>query len=274
MAVDLHIHTNLSDGIYTPEEVVKQALQAALEAIAITDHDITDGILMAKNAAQGKQIEIIPGIEFSTKYEDHEIHILGYFIDPMCSELIHNLAIIHNVRKERLLSIIEKLFTLGIKLDMNEVINIAGNAPICRPHVAQAMINAGIVKTKREAFEKYLGFGKPAYSPLAALTPVDAVKLILAAKGVPVLAHPGVGNNSTILINELLIAGIKGIEVHHPEHSLKQIKLYTKIAKKNNLIITGGSDFHGSINEYSLPIGSFSVSYEVVDDLKKLSTNA
>ena len=271
MAVDLHIHTNVSDGIYAPEEVVQQALSLCLEAIAITDHDNIDGIDRAKKAAAGKNIEIIPGIELSAEYKRRDVHILGYYIEPTHSELLNQLSIIRNARKERIAKIIEKLFKLGVKLDMSEIMQDANSTSICRSHVAQVMITSGIVRTKKEAFKRYIGTGKPAYVHSTNLNPQQAIKLILLAKGVPVLAHPGAGNNSVTFINELIDTGIKGIEVYHPEHSTKQTKFYAKIAQKNNLIITGGSDFHGSHSEYSNPIGSFSVSYTAVEDLKKQS---
>jgi predicted metal-dependent phosphoesterase TrpH len=272
VAVDLHIHTNVSDGIYTPEEVVQQALQASLEAIAITDHDIMDGVARAQKAAEGKKIEIVPGIELSAEYKHGDIHILGYYVDPMNSEFLNHLSIIRNARKERVTKIVEKLFKLGVDIDISEITRDADNISVCRSHVAQAMIMSGIVKNKKEAFKRYIGIGKPAYVPRVTINPLQAIKLILLAKGVPVLAHPGSGKNSVTFINALIDAGIKGIEVYHRDHNLKQIKLYTKIAKKNNLIITGGSDFHGFNNEYSHPIGSCSVSYTVVEDLKKFSS--
>ena len=272
MAVDLHIHTNVSDGVYSPAEVVEQALQASLEAIAITDHDIIDGVIMAQNAATGANIEIIPGIELSAAYKQKDVHILGYYMDLTNSEFLDHLSVIRNVRKNRVISIIEKLFALGIKLDLNEIVQDADNTVICRSHVARAMVASGAVKTKKEAFKRYIGLGKSAYVPRETISPPEAIHLILVARGVPVLAHPGSEHNNANFIKELINVGLKGIEVYHREHDAKQTKMYTKIAQQNGLIMTGGSDFHGSRSEYNHPIGSFSVGYQTVEELKKLAS--
>lgn len=271
MTVDLHIHTNVSDGVYSPAEVVQQALQASLKAIAITDHDILDGVIMAQNAAAGANIEIIPGIELSAAHKQNDVHILGYYIDLMSSEFLDHLAVIRNARKKRVISIMAKLFTLGVKLDLNELAQDVENTAICRSHVARAMLLSGVVKTKKEAFKRYLGIGAPAYVPRETISPPEAIKLIVAAKGVPVLAHPGSGHSNVNFIKELINVGLQGLEVHHRDHDAKQTKMYTKIAQQNGLIITGGSDFHGSRSEYNHPIGSFSVGYEIVAELKKLA---
>lgn len=271
MPVDLHIHTNASDGVYTPEEVVIQASKASLEAIAITDHDTINGIVRAQEAAKNLNIEIIPGIELSAKYKDDDLHILGYYVDITKQEFLAKLTELCCGRKERTVKIIYKLHKLGIKIDLEDIVKIANNAPITRSHIAKTMVNVGIVKIKEEAFSKYMGFGKPAYVAPMTLDPLDAIKLILLADGVPVLAHPGIRNEKSMdLFNELIVSGLRGIEIYHPEHTKKQIKQYTKIAKKNNLIITGGTDFHGD-NKHLHKIGSFSVSYKVVEELKYAS---
>jgi predicted metal-dependent phosphoesterase TrpH len=274
MAVDLHIHTNVSDGIYSPEEIVAQASREGLEAIAITDHDSIDAIAIAQNAAKHINIEIIPGIEISAEYNGIDVHILGYFVDITKQKFLTELTKLNSGRKERAIKIISKLFELGIKIELEEVIKISTTASIGRPHIAKAMLEFGFVRTEEEAFSKYIGLGRPAYIPLKTINPLEAIRLILSANGVPVLAHPGVNQNSvsTILEELIVVGGLKGIEVYHPDHNSKQIKLYTKIAKKNNLIITGGTDFHGGRgNKHSNNIGAFSVSYKVVEELKQVS---
>ncbi|WP_066635431.1 PHP domain-containing protein [Desulfolucanica intricata] len=268
MSVDLHVHTSVSDGTDTPEQVVEQALSIGLEAIAITDHDILEGISAAQEAARGKNIEIVPGIELSTVYKQKEIHVLGYYIDRENEEFLNYLTIFRNARRERIIKITEKLLGLGINLDLERVMAIAGDGSAGRPHVAEAMVEIGAVSSMSEAFEKYIGFNGPAYVPRFKLSPTEAVKLILSAKGVPVLAHPGLDVNKS-LISELIDAGIQGIEVYHPSHSWDQINLYTALARVNSLIITGGSDYHGQNNDERSRLGSVLVDYTVVKELKE-----
>ena len=273
MAVDLHIHTNVSDGIYTPEEIVHKALQASLTAIAITDHDTIEGIAPAQIAAQQHSLEIVPGIELSAAGKHGDVHILGYYINLDDQEFLAHLAAIRTARIERITQIMAKFAKLGITFDISELIDNANKIALCRSHLAHAMIVANIVKTKREAFQRYLGIGKPAYVSRVDISPIQAIELILAAQGVPVLAHPGSSNLNANFIAELVAAGLQGLEVHHRDHSAKQVKLYTKIATRNNLLITGGSDFHGCHYGYYHPIGSCAVPNTVVEQLKQLASS-
>lgn len=275
MLIDLHIHTSASDGNYTPAEMINFAKDANLKAIAITDHDTINGIKAAQLANTDGSIEIIPGIELSAEYNNEDFHILGYFLDITNKEFLTKLNELTKKRQERVNNIVSKLHNLGINLDLTTVYKIANNSVIGRPHIAKAMIELGIVKTKEEAFTKYLGTGKPAYVPLISLTPIEAVQLILLATGVPVLAHPGTNKNFIILLPQLITNGLKGIEVYHPKHTKKQIKQYLKIAKKNDLIITGGTDFHGDYASYVNILQTFPVNYTMVEALKyvKMLTN-
>lgn len=270
MLADLHIHTNYSDGVFSPQEVIKMAITAKLKAIAITDHDITDGIIFAQMAA-GKEIEIIPGVEISASYNSKDVHILGYYIDINNTEFLDALAMLRNSRLIRFNLMLEKLYSLGIKLDMP--VTQHTSTAMGRAHIAYAMLAAGIVQNKQEAFDRYIGLGKPAYVPRQNIDPIQAINLIIKAKGVPVLAHPVFGSTSVAFINELISAGLKGLEVYHPSHKKKHIKILNKIVTKNNLIATGGSDFHGATanNVYYNKIGSLPVDYSVVEKLKALA---
>ena len=182
------------------------------------------------------------------------------------------MAEIRKARLVRVEQIVDALYNLGIKLDLQRIIDSNGSkgSAICRPHIAQAMMEAGVVKTKTEAFDKYLGFGKPAYFSKEVFEPAEAIKLILSANGVPVLAHPGINicNQNNALVEQLIVNGLLGIEVYYPEHTPKQIRRYNKIARKNGLIVTGGSDFHGFYDKGNL-MGTMPVNYTVVEEIKR-----
>jgi 3',5'-nucleoside bisphosphate phosphatase len=247
MPVDLHIHTNFSDGLLSPEEVVKAAKKAGLTTIAITDHDTVDGIIPAQKEAAKLGMTIVPGIEFTTDHEKDEIHILGYFMDFQVPWLQELLTKIRSARVERIYKTVEKLQKLGLDIKTEEVLALADDkGSVGRPHIARALIKKGLVRSIQEAFAKYLDHSGPAYVPHFKLTPFEAIKVILKAKGIPVYAHPGLGDNDDI-IPDLVLSGLKGIEVYYSRHTPEQKQKYIDMAHNMNLLITGGSDFHGSI---------------------------
>jgi len=267
MPADLHVHTTFSDGTFSPAEIVKFAKKAGLNSIAITDHDVIDGIEEA--VAEGKKlgVEVIPGIEFTTEIPDAEIHILGYYIDYKLPKLAQTLEKIQKDRVARIYKIIDKLGKIGIKLDPDKVFEIAGHGSAGRPHIARALISEEHVRNIREAFSKYLSHGGPAYVKHFRLTPEEAIKLILEAKGVPVFAHPAVSNCDEI-IPDLVAAGLKGIEVFYSGHSKEKEKHYLGLAEKYNLLATGGTDFHGLANGREIELGDVAVPDELVAKLK------
>jgi len=268
MKVDLHIHTTFSDGLLKPEEVVKKAYELNLQAIAITDHDTVDGVLPAIiESRKYKGLEVIPGIELSTYHGDQEVHILGYYINYNDLALKKVLLDLQQNRKIRLEKILAKLNDINIKVDILDVYKFSKGASIGRPHIALAMMERGYVSSIKEAFEKYLGKGKTAYVPRRKLLPSDAIKLIIKSNGIPVLAHPGLLENDTI-IPELINNGIMGIEVIHKEHMQDDISCYTKLAQENNLLLTGGSDSHG---ETPLLLGSLNIPLEYAIKLKEVA---
>jgi hypothetical protein len=268
MPADLHIHTNFSDGMFSPEEIVRKARDAGLTTISITDHDIVDGIEPA--LAEGKKlgIKIIPGIEFTTDLPETEIHILGYFIDYKAEWLKELLSKIREDRKNRVYKIVEKLKKLGANINAEDILKLAGKGSVGRPHVARALINAGFVKSMQEAFNKYLSNSGPAYVQHFRLSPVDAIQTIIKAGGIPVFAHPAVSRRDE-LIPELAAEGLAGIEVYYGKHSDLQVKHYFALAKKNGLLMTGGTDFHGLGTGRDIQLGDIKLNDKFITKLEE-----
>lgn len=270
MQVDLHVHTTASDGTATPVEVVVMAKSLGLGAIAITDHDTLEGIEPALDAGRLHKIEVIPGIELGSEHGGEEIHILGYLVELHNREFLEKLTLFRDTRVHRMEKMVKKLQELGLPVALDRVTAISGSGSLGRPHLAAALVEAGIVKTTSEAFDRYIGTGRPAYIPRYKLEPVEAVRLIRAAGGAPVLAHPGL-NNSARLVEELIEAGLAGLEAYHPAHSWEQASYYHRLAVEHGLIVTGGSDYHGPGHNAGNRLGSDTVPYSVIDELKQQS---
>ena len=243
--VDLHLHTIHSDGVHAPEEVVAFARQARLTAIAITDHDTLDGLPAAAAAAEAAGIDFIPGVELSASDHHADVHILGYYMDPTTPGLAEELRVLREGRLSRAERILDLLAQLGAPLLLDRVVTIAGVAPVGRPHIGAALIEAGHVGTMDEAFDRYIGYHAPAYVPKRTLDPMGAIDLIRRAGGVPVLAHPGSLRRDD-LIPGLVAHGLAGIEVWHPKHDAQRVRSYMAAAETYGLLVTGGSDFHGA----------------------------
>ncbi|HXF72846.1 MAG TPA: PHP domain-containing protein [Actinomycetota bacterium] len=248
--IDLHVHTTRSDGTFTPSEVVALARERGLSVIAITDHDTTEGVREALGAADG-WLEVVPGVEFSAEVDGRSVHVLGYWVDPEHPELRAEFARLRDARERRGELMVERLRELGYPIAMDRVQRIAGDAPIVRPHIAQAMVEAGIVATEEEAFtEAFIADGGRAYVPKHALHPFDALELIRRAGGVCVLAHPGMWGGERELPEELIAEmaerGMVGLEVEHPDHTPEQRERYRRLARRLGLIATGASDCHGT----------------------------
>ncbi|SHF03373.1 hypothetical protein SAMN02746089_01195 [Caldanaerobius fijiensis DSM 17918] len=266
---DLHIHTNASDGVLSPTEVVKLASKNDIDAIAITDHDTIDGIEEAIKASNIYGVEVIPGIEINSEIDLEDVHILGYYINYKDARLIKTLADLIRRREERAQKIVKILNDIGLYISLKDVKEWGGKY-IGRPHIAKALLHYGYVSSVKEAFEKYLGRGCPAYIPRTKLSPYDAINIIKKSGGVPVLAHPGLLKSYDI-IEELVKAGLKGVEVYHTKHDSEQIKDIINIAKWYDLIITGGSDFHGIDDNLNVTIGSATIPYDAIGLLKSMS---
>jgi predicted metal-dependent phosphoesterase TrpH len=268
-AADLHIHTTYSDGTHTPEEVVKVALENELSAIAITDHDITDGIEPALKYGAKVGMEVIPGIELSCEYNSTEIHMLGYYINWENMWFQEKLRIFQKARERRAYYILNKLKDIGIELDEQMLFSQADVGSISRIHFARCLMEMGVVKSLVEAFQKYLIEGRPAFVKKLRVTPEEALNMIHRIGGISILAHPVYGGMNKKFIGKLKKLGLCGVEAYHPSQSPSKVKRLEKIADELNLIKTGGTDSHGGSEEEN-PIGSNKIDYVHISRLKEI----
>lgn len=240
---DLHLHSSFSDGEWSPQEIIKQAKELGLSAVAIADHDTVDAIVNLKEEISTAGIELIPAVEINTDLDDKEIHILGYLIDIDSPILISVLKNQREARIRRNKEIINKLNRLGFKLSFEEVLALAGGDSIGRPHIAQVLVKKGYVESKEEAFNKLLKRGCPGYVPRCSISWREAIAVINEAGGIAVLAHPG---KSFVdhLVPMMVKEGLQGIEIWHPSHSPEDIQHYLRLAETFSLLATGGSDAH------------------------------
>ena len=266
--VDLHLHSTASDGVFPPAEVVRMAAERSLQYIALTDHDSIDGIAEALTEAdKHPSLTVIPGVEISTDIAEGDVHILGYFVDWQDKEFKQKLAGMRVSREERGLAMVQKLAELGMPLEWSRVKEIAGDAVIGRPHIAQAMMENGYISYFGEAFEKYISRNGPAYAERIKLGPIEAVALIQSAGGLAVMAHPLTLPNYEELIQKLATAGLVGIEVHYPSHREYEIQQLKQLAKKLGLVATGGTDYHGLDPATETMIGGQPVPMSAVEGL-------
>lgn len=270
--VDLHIHSNASDGRLSPVDIILQAAERGLSVIAITDHDSVDGIASAVVTAKAfSRLRVIPGIELSTDVPQGEIHVLGYFIDYTDHEFQFILEGLRNSRLKRAQGMVAKLKNLGVHLDWERVQEIAGTGSIGRPHIAQAMLEKGYISSIKEAFNKYISRNGPAYVEREKMTAVEAVELILKFNGLPVLAHPFTASNPETMIIELKAAGLIGIETYYNDYTTDEINELISFADRYGLIATGGSDYHGLDTADETMIGGVDVPMESAERLIALA---
>ena len=280
MNIDLHIHSTASDGSLTPAEIIARARHCGLAAIAITDHDTLAGVTEVVSSGLASDLNFLSGVEISTASPKRfpsrgSLHLLGYGIDPDDEQLQNALARLQNARQERNPRIIAKLNHLGIGISMADLEAQAGDAQIGRPHIASWLVRNGIVADFDEAFERYLGTGRPAYADKYRIDCDAAIKLIRRAGGAPVLAHPGLitpeGNWCLEdLVARLKANGLMGVEAYYPEHTHAQTQNYLAWAQRFDLAATGGTDFHGAIKpdvEMGVAGGDFHVPYRCFTDL-------
>ena len=269
--VDLHVHTYFSDGLLSPEEVVEKALGMGLRAVSITDHDSVDGIFPAMRAAEGTDLEIVPGIEVSASMKASEVHILGYFIDWKDQSLVKALDVMREKRVERLHKMVHLLQGKGMDISAEEVMATSPKGTVGRLQLARVMVQKNLVKDMRTAFDRYIGNGRPCHVGHEYLDYKKAIRMIRKAGGVPVLAHPGtMGNDEDIPL--YLEAGLRGLEAYHTKHWPATANRYAEMASKYDLIVTGGSDCHGMWEEKML-MGTVSVGYETVEKLREEARN-
>ncbi|WP_418790804.1 PHP domain-containing protein [Phosphitispora sp. TUW77] len=275
--IDLHVHTTASDGTMTPEKTVFYAARSGLRAVAITDHDTVDGLPEALEAGLRAGIEVVPGVELSVDYPG-QMHILGYYVDPENSKLSRELAGLKGNRDRRNPKIVAKLRQLGFDINMDEVIRESGGVIVGRPHFAAVLKKKGYVTCVDEAFDLYLGAGKPAYVKKDKISPDQGIQMILNSGGIPVLAHPGYlkvncGEEFELLIGELQERGLLGIEAYYTTHTAEQTAYYVAMAALKGLLVTGGSDFHGD-NKPHISIGKgggdLVVRYDLLAKMKNI----
>ena len=266
MFADLHLHTNFSDGTFSPEELVAHASRHGLAAIALTDHDTVEGCARAAAACAAANIEFIAGSELTAEQDDNEIHILGYFLDTQNATLLTEIGKFQTVRQNRIREMVARLNELNVPLNVDAVFALANCRSPGRPHVARALVKAGLVANLDEAFERFLKKNRPAWVPKAKMSALTAIELIHQAGGLAVMAHPGL-NRADQVIPDLVAAGLDGIECFHTKHPAATSEHYLQIAKKHSLLVTGGSDCHGLSKGRPL-IGTVKLPYDHVKKLR------
>lgn len=268
--IDLHVHSNVSDGTLTPTQVVNLAIETGLVAMALTDHDTIDGVKEAIDAAKGADIEIIPGTELSVGYKNRDIHILGLYLDYQNKKFKEFLDVAKNGRIERNKKMVKNLADAGIAITMEDLTKENGEAVITRAHFAKHLVETGVVKTKEDAFKKYLDASSPYYVKREFFTPEDAIKMIHKAGGIAVLAHPLLykldRKNVERLVLYLKDFGLDGLETYYSSHTDADEYFVRNLAKKQGLLMTGGSDFHGA-NKPDINLGTGRGRLKVSEDL-------
>ena len=279
--IDLHLHTAHSDGSCSTAEVMAFAKQAGLTALAITDHDIVDGIPEATAIGKELGIEVVPGVEISSRLGESELHILGYFLNWTDPLLAQRLSTLRDSRHLRNPKIVQRLNELGIPITYEEVRALAGTESVGRPHIARLLMEKKFVTSAKEAFDRYLANGRPAFVDRELPEPAEAVRWIREAGGVPVLAHPTWVRTSAeglrVLVRDLKAAGLGGMEVHYSTHTPSQTTEYLDLARQCDLLVTGGSDFHGVTKPdigVGIGRGQLKVSQKLLDPLRKAATSS
>jgi predicted metal-dependent phosphoesterase TrpH len=267
MYADLHLHSQFSDGTYTPEEVVAQGLRFGFSALALTDHDTVEGCARMAAACDTARIEFIPGAELTAEQAGNELHILGYFLDTQNTRLLTEIGKFQVVRQQRIRDMVARLNELNVPLPVESVFKLANCQSPGRPHVARALVKAGLCRSLDEAFERFLKKGRPAWVPKAKMSAPEGIELIHQAGGLAVMAHPGL-NRTDEVIPDLVAGGMDGIECFHTKHTATTAARYLALAEKYDLLVTGGSDCHGLSKGRPL-IGTVKLPYERVEMLKQ-----
>lgn len=281
--IDLHIHSNASDGTYYPEEIIDIALKSGVSAISITDHDTLDGVIRVLEKGIPDSLDFITGVEISSSPPEGfkcsgSFHVLGYGVDPSNKDILDVLSKQKQARLDRNPKMLDRLESLGMKIAIEDVEAEASGGQPGRPHIAVAMQKAGYVRTLEEAFDKYLAKGRPAYVDKEKIPCDQAIKVISRAGGVAVLAHPGLLRCSQDmpferLLDRLCELGLSGVEAYYSGHSEGHVSMFENLARKKGLIVTGGSDFHGEIKpdiKIGTGRGSLRVPYSFYLDLVKV----
>jgi predicted metal-dependent phosphoesterase TrpH len=274
--VDLHVHSTASDGSLSPSAVVGAAAEAHLAAIALTDHDTVAGLPEAVEAGRSAGIEVLTGVELSVNWPGSTMHMLGYALDPSSPPLVEALATFRRNRDERNPKILDRLVEMGMPLEYEAVAAKAGGESVGRPHIAQAMVEAGYVRDTGTAFRRYLARGAPAYVERRRAEPEEAIAVIRAAEGAAVLAHPGQLQRPMEEVRHIIArfrdAGLDGLEAWHPDHTAQDMAVYQRMAEELGLVVTGGTDFHGHLRQdvrLGVGRGNLRIPYAVVAQLRE-----
>lgn len=245
------------------------ALARGLHVIALTDHDTVGGVTEAQ-AAAGTELEVIAGVEINAEGDGTPLHMLGFYVDPQNPPLTEKLRVMRDARLGRARKMVERLHEMGMPLPWEEVQALAGGESVGRPHVARALLNQGYVATVREAFDRFIGPGCPAHVPRLRLTPAEAIRAVVEAGGVPVLAHPAHSGLAVVeRIPEFVGYGLRGLEVYYPHHSPDEVEMLLRLCREHGLIATGGTDFHGPDSEEGAPLGSVYVPLACAEQLRE-----
>lgn len=265
MFADLHLHTHFSDGTYSPEQVAALGKKFGFAALSLTDHDTVEGCARMAAACDVARIQFITGTELTAEKDGNELHLLGYFLDTQNTRLLSEIAIFQAVRQNRIREMVARLNALNVPLAADDVFALANCRSPGRPHVARALVNAGLCGSLDEAFERFLKMNRPAWVPKKKMSALDGIALIHQAGGLAVMAHPGL-NRTDEVIPELVEAGLDGIECFHTKHSNVTSQHYLRIAERHQLLVTGGSDCHGLSKGKPL-LGTVKLDYRHVERL-------
>ncbi|MDE2761363.1 MAG: PHP domain-containing protein [Gemmatimonadota bacterium] len=265
MKLDLHVHSTASDGTVSPEEVADRAIAGGLDVLALADHDTVAGVERAVAAARGRMLHIIPAIEMSSTFEDTDIHILGYFVNVRSVAFVEHTRRNHERRDARMAEMVERLALQGVTVTGRQLDEQRGSAEVAysRPHLARALVGAGYVASVGQAFARLIGNDCPAYVPTRIATPEEVTRVILAAGGIPVWAHPS-AEHFRRLLPRLVDAGLRGLEAYRATRVSVGVGELEDVARREGLVLTGGSDWHGPENGSEL--GEFYVTGEEVAD--------
>ncbi|MGD1854777.1 MAG: PHP domain-containing protein [Leptolyngbyaceae cyanobacterium] len=269
--LELHCHTTFSDGTLTPQQLVARAVAKGVKALAITDHDTISGWSEARTAAQSHALEIVPGIELSTTYNERSMHILGFYPDP--HKLKQPLQERIRGRHRRAQKMVDKLSELGYPIELP-----TGNTAPGRPHIAKALLTAGHVTSQQEAFQRFIGDHGPAYVPYEKFTAAEGIALLKSCGAVPVWAHPYLFRGGIVedILPELVQAGLMGVEVYHPHHSISEERVLEELCTQYGLVMTGGSDYHGPQSKPKagdVDLNDLHLSLTLLDDVKQAAAS-
>ncbi len=267
MAIDLHVHSTASDGTLAPSALVEEAAALGLSALAIADHDSVDGVAEGIAAGSRLGVEVVPAVELSAADQGRDVHVLGYFVDYADVQFRERLAALRQARLARARRIVEALHQDGFAVDLDEVLSLADGAAVGRSHVARALVERGHAEDVAEAFERFIGRGKPYYIAKEVTSPEEVVSLIAGVGGLAILAHPAVSEVED-LVERLVPCRLAGVEAYHAEHTTEQTDSVLRLAVAHGLLVTGGSDYHGP-GTHGAMMGDPHVPDEVLERLRE-----